>query len=190
MTGRGMGGWTVARKGLVCAIAMLLLATGCSRLSLVHSFAESALVDAAEDHLDLDDEGRALVDREVEALLAWHDAEMLPRYARFMSAQADLLEGGAVDRETVADAVKTLRRMLDTLVQGAAPQVAKVLADHTEPDKLRYLETRMTERLEGRRNELDEPEETRLAERIEKVTDNFERLTGDLEANQISVIRQ
>ena len=174
---------------LALLFAVFLPVAGCSQLSFIYGLAGSALEDEAAFFLDLDEEDERLVDRKIDEFLAWHDAAMLPRYAQFMKAQADLVAADKVDRVAVTDAVEALRLMLDDLVRGAAPYVAEILANHTTPDKLGHLERRMTERLEERRSELAEPEDERLEARIEKITDNLERFTGDLEDAQISRIR-
>ncbi len=174
----------------VCVFAALLVLSGCSRLSFVYGLAESALEDEAAFFLDLDDEEKRLVERKIEELLAWHSAEMLPLYARFMNAQADLVATGEVDRATVTDAVRTLRGLLDDLVQGTAPHVAEILVNHTSPEKLGHLEARMTERLEERREDLAEPTEEREQDRAERIITNFERLTGDLDDGQTERIRE
>ena len=170
-------------------VTAIFFVVGCSRISLLYGYAETALTDEAEFFLDLDDADKILVDRKVDALLAWHSTELLPRYARFMNAQADIVDASSIDGNTAAAAVATLRRLLNDLVQGAAPHVAAVLTRQTQPDKLRYLEARMTERLAARREKLAEPAEDRLQARIERVTENFERLTGDLNDGQIAMVR-
>jgi len=174
---------------LALVVTVIFFVAGCSRISLLYGYAETALTDEAEFFLELDEADKVLIDRTADALLAWHRAEMLPRYARFMNAQADIVDTGSVGGDTAAAAVATLRRLLDDLVQGAAPHVAAVLATQTQPDKLRYLEARMTERLDERREKLAEPAEDRLQARIERVTENFERLTGDLNDGQVAMIR-
>lgn len=175
---------------LVLAAAVLLLGPGCSRLSLLQSFAGSAIIDEAEFHLELDDAGAARLARQVDEMLAWHSAEMLPRYAKFLTAQAELIEAERMDRAAVGDSVAALRALLEELVQGTAPYAAAVLVDHTDAEKRRYLEARMKARLDERRAELSEPADERLKERVERITKNFERVAGDLRDDQIGMIRR
>jgi hypothetical protein len=174
---------------LTLIVIAILFVAGCSRISLLYGYAETALTDEADFFLDLDDADEVLVSRSIDVFLAWHSAEMLPRYARFMTAQAAIVDTDTVDGDTAAAAVVTLRQLLDDLVKGAAPHVAAVLATQMLPDKLRYFEARMAERLDERREELAEPAEERLQARIERVTENFERLTGDLNDDQVAMIR-
>ena len=68
--------------------AMLPLVVGCSRLSFIYGFAEGALKDEAAYFLKLDDTDERLVDRKINELMSWHNAEMLPRYAKFLNGLA------------------------------------------------------------------------------------------------------
>lgn len=171
-------------------LALALVVTGCSRLSFLYGFIDDALSSEASYHLDLNEDEQAFVDGRIEALLDWHSAEMLPRYARFLTAQADIVERGPPDRAAVAAAVAELRRLLDDLVTGAAPFMADVLVNHTTPDKIRYLESRMAKRMEESREDEAEPPEDRLDERVARTAANFERLTGDLNDGQKRIIRR
>ena len=175
----------------VILVALAIAVSGCSRLSLVYGFAGPALSREAAYHLNLDETEQAVVDDRVAAFLDWHSAVMLPRYARFLSDQADIVERGPPDRATVADTVTKLRTLLDDLVAGAAPYTADVLVNHTAPGKVRYLKARMDERLAERLEEAaEDPPEERLEDRVERTADNFERLTGDLNDGQKEIIRR
>ncbi len=175
---------------LFFVVSAALAVSGCSRLSILYGLAETAVSREAEFFLDLDDAGQTLVDRKVDALLAWHGKVMLPRYARYLRAQADMLDRRAPDRAAVGSAITELRHILDDLVAGASPFVAGILVEHTDTDKLRYLEARMTERLAERQEEAAEPLEDRLEERVERITENFERLTGDLNDVQMGFVHR
>ena len=175
---------------LLCVSTTLLVISGCSHLSFIYSFAESALKEETAFFLHLDDDEERLVYRKIDELLAWHRAEMLPRYAFFMNAQADLVAGDNIDGTAVVRAVRIMRALLDDLVQGAAPYVAEVLVNHTSQEKLSHLDVRMAERLEERREALNEPAEERLKVRAERIITNFERLTGDLTDDQTDRIHR
>jgi hypothetical protein len=155
----------------------------------VYGLAEIAVAREAEFHLDLDENGGALVDETVDALLDWHSKDMLPRYARFMSAQADVIDRGALGHGEVDRAVVEMRKLLEALVAGASRYSADVLVEHMGPEKIRYIEARMAERLAERWEEQEEPPEERLETRVEGITDNFERFTGPLSDAQKEAIQ-
>ncbi|NKB57876.1 MAG: hypothetical protein GKS00_16255 [Alphaproteobacteria bacterium] len=175
-------------RKLAVLLIVALIGTGCSGLTFVYGLAETALASEAKDHLDLDEDGEAFVDQKIEALLEWHSAEMLPQYARFMNAQADAVDRGALDRAAIDEAVVAMREILEALVSGASRYTADVLVNHTEPDKVRHLKEQMAEHQAERREELDEPPEEQLEARIERIVDNFERFTGLLTETQIVAV--
>lgn len=175
---------------LVLLVFITLSAAGCSGVSFVYGLAEIAVAREAEFHLDLDEEGDALVGEKVDALLDWHSKDMLPRYARFMNAQADVIDRDALSRAEVDLAVAEMRKLLEALVAGTSRYSADVLVEHTEPEKIRYIEARMAERLVERWEEQEEPPEERLEARVEGITDNFERFTGPLSDSQKKAIQR
>lgn len=176
-------------RGLFLLAFIMLSTAGCSGVSFVYGLAEIAVAREAEFHLDLDENGGALVDEKVDALLGWHSKDMLPRYARFMNAQADVIDHAALSQDEVDRAVVELRKLLEALVAGASRYSADVLVEHTEPEKVRYIEARMAERLAERWEDQEEAPEERLEARIEGITDNFERFTGPLSDAQKEAIQ-
>ncbi len=178
------------RLAIAVSAMLLVVLNGCSGISFLHGLAESALAREAAFHLDLDDEGEARVDQEIQALLAWHDRVMLPRYAKFLDAQADIVGRDTVPRQAAVDAVAELRKILQELVRGAAPFTANVLVEHTTPKKVSYLKARMVERLAERREGLAKSFEDRLRKRIDRIIENFERLTEVLNERQRTIIEQ
>lgn len=181
---------TCRLRGVVLFAFIMLSAAGCSGVSFVYGLAEIAVAREAAFHLDLDEDGDALVGEKVDALLNWHSKDMLPRYARFMNAQADVIDRGALSRADVDFAVVEMRKLLEALVAGASRYSADVLVEHTEPEKIRYIEARMAERLAERWEEQEEPPEERLDARVEGITDNFERFTGPLSDDQKGAIQR
>lgn len=172
-------------------LAVVLALPGCSRLSFVFGYAEHAVSRDAAYYLDLKDDGeRAFVDGRIAAAFGWHRAVMLPRYARFLSAQADVIEQGPPDRAAFDATMAELRRLFDDLVAGAAPYTAAVLVRYTAPDKVRDLKERMAYRLAEKQEDAREPPAERLEDRIERITDNFERFVGDLTDDQKRIVRR
>lgn len=176
-------------RSLILLAFIMLAAAGCSGVSFVYGLAEIAVAREAEFHLDLDEDGDALVDEKVDALLDWHSKDMLPRYARFMNAQADVIDLAALSHTEVDRAVVEMRKLLEALVAGASRYSADVLVEHTEPEKIRFIKARMAERLAERWEEQEEPPEERLEARVEGITDSFERFTGSLSDSQKGAIQ-
>ena len=171
---------------VIVALAVMLAAAGCSRLSFFYAFIGAAIESKAASYLDLDEAGETFVKAQVASLVKWHRAAMLPRYARYLETQADLAARDGHDRAAMSE----LRRLLDETVTGAAPYFAAVLREHTAPDKIRHLRERMSERQAELLEDHKLPRAERLEERIEQVTDHFERLMGDLDEPQLAKIRR
>lgn len=176
---------------LALALAGMLVLLGCSSLQIAYSFAEGALESRAETYLDLSAEQEAQVKQQSAALVAWHRREMLPKYAVFFRAQADIAEAGGWTRPQLAEAFARFRELLDETVEGAAPFIATVLAGHTAPEKLAHLRARIAENARERRDShADEPFAKALDEWIERRSDRISRFTGPLDAAQLAIIRR
>jgi len=169
---------------------MALFLGACSSVKLLYTFADDLVESQAEDHLLLDDDGEVHLRRQINALFDWHRARAMPGYARYFRTQAKIVEQGAINRVTVAAAVKGLRRHLNELTVGAAPFIAAVLVEHRAPDNVAYLRKRMAEKLQDRLDKLKQPLDKRIEQRVERIVENFERFTGDLKAPQRRIIRR
>lgn len=172
-------------------LGLCLAVAGCSKFKILYSFTGEAIESAAESHLDLSEaDEAAFVDRKVDEVVLWHRAEMLPKYAAFLDAQAAVLERDAVTEATVGDAMQGLRRLLEDTVEGGSPYIAAVLVRHSAPDRLDHLRERMAEKLAERLEELDKPRAERVADRTARIVKNFERFTGELNAGQRLLVRR
>ena len=176
---------------LFCALAAALLLPGCSTLQIAYNFAGDMLESRAEDYLDLSPEQEAELEKQSAALIQWHRKAMLPKYAAFFTAQAEIAEAGGWSREQMKDTVAGFRALMDETVAGAAPFVAEVLAGHTTPEKLAYLEARMAENTAERRaEEAAETREESIDEWVERRVERIERFTGPLTDAQEAIVRQ
>lgn len=174
---------------LAAMLVVLAVVSGCGRFTFIYGFAEAAIAREVDYHLDLDQEEKIQVEKKIEELLDWHSATMLPRYATFLNAQAAVIERRPPSRAAVTAMITGLRDLLDELVAGAAPFTADILVDHTEPERVHYLQQRMRERLEERREEEAEtPYDERLEKRTKRITGNFENLVGNLNEAQLQIV--
>lgn len=179
------------RARIAAALAALLLLSGCSGLKLGYAFAEDMLESRAKKYLELDTAQEIELRKHTEALVAWHRKTMLPRYAAYLNAQAEIVEAGGWDRAQLAAAFAGFRALLDETVAGAAPFIAEALMHHTTPAKTGYLKARMDETIaEYRKSEADETPDEAVAEWIERRVDRIERFTGALTEAQLAVIRR
>ena len=180
----------LAAFAIVIVIVIFVLGA-CSATRLLYSFADDFIEDQAEFYLLLDEDTEAYVDDKIDAFMDWHRANMLPRYAAYLSRHADTIEAaGRVDRDQVLRAMDGLRAQLEATVKGFTPFAGAVLAHHTGKVETGHLRDRLAERNEENREQLDEPAQERAEDRAERTQSNFERFTGDLNAAQLQIIRR
>lgn len=168
-----------------------VLLSGCGSLELAYAFAEDMLESRAKNYLDLSPEEETRLELQSAALVAWHRRTMLPRYAAFFRAQADIAEAGGWTRAQFASAFAGFRGLVDETVKGASPFVAAVLADQTTPDKLTHLKLRMAEvNAERRAERAAETRDRTLARWVERRVGRISRFTGALNDDQVAIIRR
>jgi len=178
-----------AARGVAALLALSVLA-GCSTLRIAYTFAEDSLESRAEDYLDLSPEQEAQVEAQASELIAWHRREMLPKYAAYLSAQADRAENGGWTRAQFAEAFAGFRALVDETVAGASPFVATVLTDHTTPGKVVYIEARIAERnAERAAEEAERSPDEAIEEWVEGRVDRISRFTGALDDDQVAIVR-
>jgi hypothetical protein len=159
-------------------------------VTLFYTFADTAIEHQITHYLDVDDDERAEIGDKVDALMRWHRTEMLPRYARFLRAQAAIVESGEVTRETVTTSYEQVRELMNATLQGAYAPAASILVHHTGPAKLAYLRRRMTEAMEDRAERAKRPRADRIERRTHRFVENIERFTGPLSDAQVALIRR
>ena len=120
--------------------------------------------------VDLDSTQDALLDRELDRLLAWHRRDELPAYAQALRRTADLAEQTTLDRAGVDAISDTLRAAIERIAAQALPGLALLLASLDE--------AQVSELLTSQQKEWDEALET-LAE--ETASESLQRLTEELE---------
>jgi len=177
------------RPRLWFIVLAVLILPGCNSFKFVYGFADNMIESRAEDYLDLDSAQRAELEEQSAALLAWHRREMLPKYATYFNAQANLAKTGWA-RGQMRDAVVQFRTLMDETVKGASPYIAHVLSGHMKAEKLAFLEARMADYVTERRTEEEaESPEDSLEEWVERRAKAIARFTGPLNEKQLAIIR-
>ena len=82
-----------------------LLVSGCSSVQVVYFFTEGIVQERAKFYLDLSSEEEVLLAEESAALIKWHRKTMLPKYAAFLRAQANMAKDGGWSRRQMAESV-------------------------------------------------------------------------------------
>ena len=175
---------------IAAVIVGLLALSGCSTLKLAYSFADNMVEEQAETYLDLSAEQEERLTQQAAALIAWHRSDMLPKYALFFRAQAEIAEAGGWTRKQLRTAIGQFQTLMEQTVAGASPFIAEVISEHTGLQKLAHLEARMADNLAKRRaEEVAKTPQEAIDEWVERGIDRISRFTGPLTKTQIDIIR-
>ncbi len=173
----------------VALLALLGLLGGCSALEFAYNNADTWLRWQGARYLDLqDDQAKAYGDR-VDAFLAWHRAQALPRYARLAhEASARIARG--VSRDDLLWGYDSIRAQARESLRRAGAQAADLL-DGLAPAQLEYLERRIAEsNRRFAREHLEGSSEQLRARRLARTLQTVEEWLGNLDEAQRERVRQ
>lgn len=175
-------------RGLIGALLVVLLAAGCSRVRMGYDWADFLIGYQLDDLFDLSSEQEEATEALIDAELAWHRAEELPKYAAFLGQITKAVETGLTEAELdrLFGHYQTLRA---SLFSRLVPLTAAWLAQ-LEPHQVAHFKAQLAERNEEIAEELEEPREKRQEERIEKGIERMEDWLGYLSAKQEIQARQ
>ena len=171
----------------VTMLAALFALGACTALQFSYNNAEGLLRYMAWDYFDLDaDQADALQQRFVR-LREWHRSNQLPVYVGLLQAARERISKGVTSAD-VDWATAALRSHYRSLAQRAAQDAAPVLAS-LKADQIDVLEKKLAkEDLRYVEKWLAGEEKPRHRRRVERMIEQFEEWTGDLNASQRSRI--
>ena len=181
----------IAALAAAALLAAALLATSCSLTKLAYSNAPFAYSNAmpmlawiAGDYVDLSGEQKDSLRRRLKKAFAWHRAEELPEYRRFLESVAEKSAGPvAVDDVRAAD--RDLRTYYNRTVERVIPDIADLLLA-LDADQVSQLERKFASDNDKLvRESKEDPREARAA----KFIGNVEEFTGRLSASQRDLVR-
>lgn len=175
--------WT----GLLLAVAMLLNA--CSTLQLGYHQAPRLLYWWIDDQVDLNDAQTVRLRKDIDAFLAWHRSEELPRYAERL-ARWQTMATGSVSAQQVCAEFDALREAWQRLSARGAEPLAR-LAATLSPEQLQHLERQQDKAMERfAREHLRGDATERLERRVERAQDLYDILYGHLSDEQRDLLRE
>jgi hypothetical protein len=181
---------------LAAVVAAALVAASCSLGKLAYSNAPFAYANAmpmltwfAGDYVDLSGEQKDSLRKRLKAAFAWHRAEELPEYRRFLESVAEK-SAGTVSTADVRAAYRDLRSYYNRTVERVIPDIADLLLQ-LDGEQVAQLERKFSddnEKLarESRESSGDESRETRAT----KFIGNVEEFTGRLSSSQRDLVRE
>jgi hypothetical protein len=144
----GLG--THARRFILISVTLLVAA--CSSLKLGYNNADTLLLYALDNYLDLDERQQALAGERVRRLLGWHRATQLAGYAQLL-AEAQRTLGGSVGADEVATLQQRMNAKLAAIGEQVAPDLA-ALAQTLSPAQIDQFAAKLAKESSRARREL------------------------------------
>jgi hypothetical protein len=190
----------VTRRGLAAlAVAALLaaalLTTSCSLTKLAYSNAPFAYANAmpmlawmAGDYVDLSGEQKDSLRKRLKKAFAWHRAQELPEYRRFLESIAEKSAAGAFSVDDARAAYGDLRAYYHRTVERVIPDIADLLLQ-LDAAQVAQLERKFVADNGKlvRASVKDSPEERR-DNRVARFIGNIEEFTGTLSPSQRELV--
>ena len=171
----------------------LVITTGlaaCSSLKIMYDFADDYIKQEAKFFLKFDEQGEQNLNDQVDKMMEWHNAIMLPRYAAFLRQLANQLDHGLYGATAITKGMKDGRILLQNTVAGVAPYVARILVRQTIIENIEHLRLKLIERSKEQKEKLARPIEKQTEDRTERLTKNVGRFMGDLNEIQNNLINR
>ena len=171
----------------------LVITTGlaaCSSLKIMYDFADDYIKQEAKFFLKFDEQGEQHLNDQVDKMMEWHNAIMLPRYAAYLRQLANQLDHGLYGATAITKGMKDGRILLQNTVAGVAPYVARILVRQTIIENIEHLRLKLIERSKEQKEKLARPIEKQTEDRTERLTKNVGRFMGDLNEIQNNLINR
>lgn len=174
-------------RALALLLAVLMLAA-CSRLELAYRNLDRLIEWKVDDYLSLDAAQSDWLAARLDAHLAWHCRNELPRYLDWLDRQRPLLAGSPAP-EQLEGPLEETRLLLQPTLARVAPDAAHLLAglNHAQVDELEAELAAERRRLHERY--LGGSREERLEERTARAEARLETWLGPLHPQQRAYLR-
>ena len=179
----------VNRKLMLTLVITMGLAA-CSSFKIMYDFADDYIKQEAKFFLKFDEQGEQHLNDQVDKMMEWHNAIMLPRYAAYLRQLANQLDHGLYGATAITKGMKDGRILLQNTVAGIAPYVARILVRQTIIENIEHLRLKLIERSKEQKEKLARPIEKQTEDRTERLTKNVGRFMGDLNEIQNNLINR
>jgi hypothetical protein len=174
---------------ITLALAAAAFVSACSALRLAYDNAHAYLHWKANNYLNLDDKAADELEGRIDAFLAWHRREELPRYVRISEEAARRMRKG-LSREDLVWGYDSAREHAKRSLRAVAEQIAPML-DRLTLQQVAHVEKRFAE--DNRRfakENLRGSERERRMQRAKRVAGRLEDWVGRLSQAQIERVQQ
>ena len=169
-------------------VVLIALLSACSSPQIFYTLVDDFIEDEISYFLDLDEEQKFLLSRQVGDMVTWHRTSMMPSYAIYLENIADNLEMEQYNSIYVNEAIVEGKILIEETISGLIPYASKFLTQYQTEKAIKFMEKKMFERQQKRLKELMESEDELYEKRLDRLTSNFQRFFGDLTDAQVILI--
>ena len=177
-------------RKLMPTLVITMGLAACSSFKIMYDFADDYIKQEAKFFLKFDEQGEQNLNDQVDKLMEWHNAIMLPRYAAYLRQLANQLDHGVYGATAITKGMKDGRILLQNTVAGVAPYVARILVRQTIIENIEHLRLKLIERSKEQKEKLARPIEKQTEDRTERLTKNVGRFMCDLNEIQNNLINR
>ena len=177
-------------RKLMLTLVITMGLAACSSLKIMYDFADDYIKQEAKFFLKFDEQGEQHLNDQVDKMMEWHNAIMLPRYAAYLRQLANQLDHGLYGATAITKGMKDGRILVQITVAGVAPYVARILVRQTIIENIEHLRLKLIERSKEQKEKLARPIEKQTEDRTERLTKNVGRFMGDLNEIQNNLINR
>ena len=177
-------------RKLMPTLVITMGLAACSSFKIMYDFADDYIKQEAKFFLKFDEQGEQHLNDQVDKMMEWHNAIMLPRYAAYLRQLANQLDHGLYGATAITKGMKDGRILVQITVAGVAPYVARILVRQTIIENIEHLRLKLIERSKEQKEKLARPIEKQTEDRTERLTKNVGRFMGDLNEIQNNLINR
>jgi len=177
-------------RKLMPTLVITMGLAACSSFKIMYDFADDYIKQEAKFFLKFDEQGEQNLNDQVDKMMEWHNAIMLPRYAAYLRQLANQLDHGLYGATAITKGMKDGRILVQITVAGVAPYVARILVRQTIIENIEHLRLKLIERSKEQKEKLARPIKKQTEDRTERLTKNVGRFMGDLNEIQNNLINR
>jgi len=181
--------WVRIIAASLAAVVLSASLSGCSAIKLGYNQLPEISSWWLDNYIDFTDTQAAQSKQALKKLQAWHRKEELPQIANLL-VQAQSMAPNNISQQQACEVWGQMEKRIDALAQESSRLATPIVLQLT-PRQLRHLEKRWAVKNEDWKKDWVQPSaEDRLKKRLDATVDRFSDFYGDLNSEQIKLLRQ
>ena len=181
--------WVRIIAASLAAVVMSASLSGCSAIKLGYNQLPEISSWWLDNYIDFTDTQSAQTKQALKKLQTWHRKEELPQIANLL-VQAQSMAPNNISQQQACEVWGQMEKRIDAVAQESSRLATPIVLQLT-PRQLRHLEKRWAVKNEDWKKDWVQPSaEDRLKKRLDATVDRFSDFYGDLNPEQIKLLRQ